>query len=153
MSQRTWSTGTAPREPAVDGVRVAAWAASVALETGLLHVLACADHFREWWGYGVFFLIVALCQVIGGAALLLTSNRTLFWIGLLGTACVLVIWALSRTVGAPIGPDGVGPESIGLLDAACTILEVVLVGLLARLLRRPEPAPLAWASVLGRHGR
>jgi hypothetical protein len=31
-------------------------------------MIACSDHFREWWGYGVFVLVVVLCQIIGGTA-------------------------------------------------------------------------------------
>jgi hypothetical protein len=30
------------------------WAASLTIETGLLHLSACSAHVREWWGYGVF---------------------------------------------------------------------------------------------------
>lgn len=121
------------------------WAASLTIETGLLHLIACSDHFREWWGYGVFFLVVALCQIVGGAALLVKSSRGLYLTGIVGMAIVLAVWAVSRTVGVPIGPEGVGPEPIGLLDGACTLLEVTVICFLLRLLRHPSPAPLVGA--------
>ena len=58
--------------------RLPLWAASLTIETGLLHMIACSDPFRAWWGYGVFFLVVALCQIIGGTALLVKSSRGLY---------------------------------------------------------------------------
>ena len=132
-------------DPARGMPRLPLWAASLTIETGLLHAIACSDHFREWWGYGVFFLAVALCQIIGGTALLVTSSRGLYLTGIVGMAVVLAVWAASRTVGVPIGPDGGGPEPIGLLDGACSLLEATVICVLLRLLRRPSPAPLAGA--------
>jgi hypothetical protein len=31
--------------------RLPLWAASLTIETGLRHMIACSDHFREWWGF------------------------------------------------------------------------------------------------------
>lgn len=122
--------------------RVALWAAALAASAGLVHALAGEGHFSEWWGYGVFFLAVSICQFCGGAALLFWNERQLYWTGIVGTAIVLLIWTASRTVGVPIGPDGAGPERIGVLDGISLVLEVGLIWCLARLLRHPEPAPL-----------
>jgi hypothetical protein len=133
----------AGREPrgAEGPPRLRLWAGSLAMETGLLHVIASGDHFREWWGYGLFFLVVSLCQFIGGAALFFKCGYALYWTGIIGTAIVLAIWTLSRTTGVHIGPDGAGPEPIGLLDATCTGLEVVLIWCLVRLLRHSRATP------------
>jgi hypothetical protein len=48
------STQTRPlADDAARGMpRLPLWVASLTIETGLLHMIACSDHFREWWGYG-----------------------------------------------------------------------------------------------------
>jgi hypothetical protein len=123
------------------------WAAGLAAGAGLVHALAGEGHFSAWWGYGLFFLAVSICQLVGGAALLFWSDRRLYRTGIGGTAIVLLIWAISRTVGVPIGPDGAGPEPIGALDGISVALEVALIWYLIQLLRHPGRAPLE--GVLG----
>jgi hypothetical protein len=118
--------------------RLPLWAASLTIETGLLHMIACSDHVRAWWGYGIDFLVVALCQIVGGTALLIKSSRGPYLTGIVGMAVVLAVWAVSRTVGLSIGPDGVGREPIGLLDGAYRLLEATVICVLLRLLRRPS---------------
>ena len=118
------------------------WAAVLAAASGIVHALAGEGHFSEWWGYGVFFLAVSICQLAGGAALLFWSDRRLYWTGIIGTAIVLAVWTVSRTVGVQIGPDGAGPEPIGVLDAISDTLELATLYCLIRLLRHNGPAPL-----------
>ncbi len=152
MKQDAPATARSPfDDPAREMPLLPLWTASLTIETGLLHLIACSDHFREWWGYGVFFLIVALCQIVGGSALLVKSGRGLYLTGITGTAVILIVWGISRTVGVHIGPEGVAPEPIGLLDGACTLLEATVVCLLLRLLRRPPSAPLAGLYDAWRH--
>ena len=139
---------TPPGDRAAEAARRAhLWAAGLAAGAGLVHALAGEGHFSEWWGYGLFFLAVSICQFVGGAALLFWSDRRLYWTGVGGTAIVLLIWVLSRTVGVPIGPDGAGPERIGVLDGISVALEVALIWYLVQLLRHPGRAPLE--GVLG----
>ena len=81
--------GSTPIRPVADDAargmpRLPWWAASLTLETGLLHMIAGSDHVRARWGYGVFFLVVALCQIIGGTALLVKSSRGLYLTGIVG---------------------------------------------------------------------
>ncbi len=121
-------------------------AAGLAAGSGLVHALAGEGHFSEWWGYGMFFLAVSISQFLGGAALLFWSDRRLYWTGIIGTSIVLVVWTLSRTVGVHIGPgDDAGPEKIGVLDSVSNTLELATLWYLAKLLRRPGPAPLEGA--------
>jgi hypothetical protein len=63
------------------------WAVSLTIETGLLHLSACSEHFREWWGYGVFLLVVALGPISGGTALLVKSSRGLYLTGIVASCC------------------------------------------------------------------
>ena len=84
--------GSTPIRPVADDAargmpRLPWWAASLTLETGLLHMIAGSDHVRARWGYGVFFLVVALCQIIGGTALLVKSSRGLYLTGHIRARC------------------------------------------------------------------
>ena len=117
--------------------RTQVWAAGLAAGAGLVHALAGEGHFAEWWGYGMFFLLVSMCQFMGGAALLFWSDKRLYWTGIVGTVVVLAVWTASRTIGVPIGPDGSGPEKVGVLDAVSVILELGLIWCLAQLTRHP----------------
>ena len=143
MSQHVSQRRAAPPDAPPIPSRLQLWAASLAIEAGIVHVIAGSDHFREWWAYGVFFSVVSLCQMTGGVTLLVSSSRWLYWVGIFGTAAVLAVWAVSRTVGVPIGPDGIGPERVGLLDTICVVCEVGLIWCLWRLLRQPRSAALA----------
>lgn len=122
--------------------RIHLWASGLALSAGFAHALAGEGHFAEWWGYGLFFLAVSICQVSGAAALLFWNDRRLYWTGIAGTLVVLVIWTASRTVGVPIGPGGATPERVGVLDGISVVLELGLLWSLSWLLRHPGPAPL-----------
>ncbi len=132
------------REPpsSLSPSRLPLWAIGLAGGAGFVHALAGEGHFSEWWGYGIFFVTVSVCQVAGAVALLFWSDRRLYWTGIIGTAIVLFVWTLSRTVGIHIGPEGAGPEPIGVLDSISGLMELGLIWVLARLLRHPEPAPL-----------
>jgi hypothetical protein len=101
-----------------------AWAVS------LIHVRAALDHFDEYVPYALSFVGLAALQLIWGIAALRRPSRRLWAIGAAGNLAVVVIWALSRTSGLPIGPDARAAETVGLLDLIATLDEVMLVALL-----------------------
>src|SRR5215217_7330059 len=37
-------------------------AAALSLLAGLIHLWVAPEHFEEWWGYGVFFLVAGAVQ-------------------------------------------------------------------------------------------
>ena len=45
-------------------------AAGLSVLAGLLHLLVMPEHFDEWLGYGLFFLVVALAQLVYAVLLL-----------------------------------------------------------------------------------
>jgi len=49
--------------------------AALTLVAASMHAWAMPEHFGEWWGYGVFFLVVAAAQGFYGVALLRRSNH------------------------------------------------------------------------------
>ena len=48
-------------------------------------------------------------------------------VGAAGNAAVVLVWAVSRTAGLPIGPEVWHPEAISALDVVATALEAGLV--------------------------
>ena len=107
-------------------------AAALAVAAGL-HLAAFPGHREEGIATAAFFLLVAVAQL--AAAYLLRRGaglraRLAIAAGNLG---LVVLWAVSRSVGVPGGGHGASPEPVALLDLLAVAAELtVVVGLLAR---------------------
>jgi hypothetical protein len=74
-----------------------------------MHLWVVPEHLEEWWGYGAFFLVLA----------------------------VAILWLVTRTTGIPLlGPHAGEVEGVGVLDLACTLAEVGVVATLGVLAMR-----------------
>ena len=138
------SRATSQYHAAVVGATSLAAALSVA--GAMIHAYMMPQHFGEWWGYGVFFLISTLAQAAGAVALVGWPRRWLFLVGVAGNLLILTVWAVSRTVGTPFfGPGAGDVEPVATIDVVCAVVEALTVILLAVLtVARPasgEPAP------------
>ena len=128
----------------------------LSLFAGLIHGIVSPDHFAEWWGYGVFFIVAAFAQAGYGAIPLFRRMvedesvlvgwdrpklRAFLWTGIAGNCATLLLWLVTRTVGIPFfGPEAGKVEAIGFWDSLSKLVEVALVVNLALLLRRlPSP--------------
>ena len=100
-----------------------------------VHAAVCPAHFRESAVFGLFFAGSAVAQVLWSVAMVLRPSRRLVRGAVAGNASVLVLWAVTRTVGLPFGllPR---PEAIGPWDLSCGAWELVVVLTCATLLRR-----------------
>ncbi len=134
-------------------------AVGLALGAALVHVWAMPGHFAEWWGYGAFFLLVAVAQGLYGLALLARPGRALFFLGIGGNLAVVSLYVVTRTVGVPFfGPHAGEVEAVGLTDSVAAVLEVALVvalGALCWRARLPEvssPVGPVWGSGAARVG-
>jgi hypothetical protein len=96
------------------------------------------EHFAEYMLYGVFFLAISWAQLIWPAALAWRPARPWLWLGIAGNAVVIGVYAASRTVGLPFGPDLHHTESVGALDVVSCALEAALIAGCAALLWRPS---------------
>lgn len=114
-----------------------------------VHFVVMPEHFEEATLYGVFFVVAATLQVVFGLLVLARPTRPLIVVGLVGNLVVIALWAVTRTVGIPVGPDNGHPESVSGLDVIATGFEVLIVsGSLALLWRRhirPALRPSSWA--------
>lgn len=128
------------REPAVaqassERLDIAVYTtAAISLAAALIHLWATPEHLVEWWGYGVFFITVALAQGLFGVALLRWQSQGLLLAGIVGNLSVVLLYLMSRVSGMPLGPHAGKVEQAGTLDMAATASEVVVVILLVSLL-------------------
>jgi hypothetical protein len=107
----------------------AAMTAAVVLSAAasIVHVAVCPEHLREAAIYGVFFAAVASVQLGWAACARLKRWTWLPAVGLAGNLAIVVLWAVTRTVGVPLGPGAGEVESIGVLDIVATACEVGVV--------------------------
>src|SRR5262249_32773825 len=128
-------TGPATVPPYLPGGLAALSAGAAAV-----HFAVTFETFAEYTLYGVFFLVISWAQMIWPAVLLWRPSRFWLWLGIAGNAIVIAVYAASRTVGLPFGPDLHHPEPAGPLDVMAGVLQVALLAWCAALLWR---APLA----------
>ncbi len=129
-------------------------AAGLSLGAAAIHFAVIGDHFAEYAPYGVAFAALAWFQVGWAIAYLEAPSTPAAAFGAAINGGAVVVWALSRTVGLPIGPEPGELEPVGPLDLVATAMEIALIGLLlwnlagARLRLRPAlPATSAMAIV------
>lgn len=109
---------TAPAIP----LRIAAGSSVIA---GLLHYAAVPEHRAQWWAAAVFFTALAALQIIWAALVWCDGRRSVLCAGALVNAGAVALWVVSRSSGLPFGPEAGDPESIGVLDVASTLAELV----------------------------
>jgi hypothetical protein len=129
----------------------------LSLGAAAIHFGVISEHFAEWWAAGAFFIVVGWFQAFWAVLLAVRAGRTVGAVGALGNAAIVGVWLVSRTVGLPFGPEAGVPESVGLADAAATLLEVGLVvggavlagigGAAVRRLRMSVAAAAMWGAV------
>jgi hypothetical protein len=92
-----------------------------------VHAGVAGAHFREAEAFGVFFTLTAAFQTGWPIAMVRWPSRRLAAVGAVGSAGLILLWIVSRTVGLPLGPDRWTPEAIGAADALATACEAVAV--------------------------
>jgi hypothetical protein len=114
----------------------------LSLYASLLHNWVLPEHYREWWGYGLFFFVCTAAQAFYAGAILFWPRRPVYVLGILGTAAVLVLYAVTRTLGVPlVGPYSGHVEPVGFTDLLAAAVEVALIAVLVCLVARPSASP------------
>ena len=126
--------------------------ASLSVGAAAIHFAVVFEHFAEYALYGAFFLVISWAQLIWPVVLLWRPSRLWLWLGIAGNAVIIAVYAASRTVGLPFGPDLHSPESVGALDVMSCVLEFGLIVGCAALLWRPSLAdrPVARGGAVAR---
>lgn len=99
------------------------------------HLAVMPDHFQQSWMYGAFFAVVAPLQVAIAWMILVRARRAELTAALTFSLTIVVLWAVTRLVGVPIGPDNGGTEAPGVLDIFATSCELLTSAALLYLLR------------------
>lgn len=118
-------------------------AAALSALAGFIHIAVTPDHFEEWIGYGLFFLIASTLQFMYALLLLAhAANRELLLAGIVGNGLIIVLWAITRTVGIPFfGPEAGEVEAVGVLDTVSKLVEGALIVCLFVLRRTNSATP------------
>ena len=148
-STATTAPALEPRFTAERLLRLSGAAALVA--AAVVHLAVMDEHYAVWPAASSFFLLLALAQAGCAFGLVQLGVRQAALVGLPINGGALLVWALSRTVGLPIGPHAGQAEAAeradvlaaGLEALAVLVLAVLLVPAFGRLLRRPL-TQLAW---------
>jgi len=117
--------------------------ASTLLGAAVIHAAQAPSHFAEWWTAGVTFVGLAAAQALLGAAAAIWADRRVWLLAQAVSLAAIGLWAISRTVGLPVGPEVGEPEPVGRADLVAVALEAATV-LAATLLAWPG------ATVAGR---
>jgi hypothetical protein len=129
----TGSAATAERSPhGADATRTLAGEMKLtlglaSLSAALIHVMAGVHHFAEWWLFGVGFMVMAVAQAVSAATLALSDARPALVAAVALNAPIVLLWAWSRTLGLPIGPEAGTAEGIGVADVMASVTEAVIV--------------------------
>src|SRR5262245_16587690 len=98
--------------------------ASASAGAAAIHYAVIAEHFDEWWGFGLFCVASAVAQLAWAMAVVASRSRLLMWVGVVGNAAIVVLWIVTRTVGTLVGPEPATPEPIALADSLATAFEI-----------------------------
>ena len=111
-------------------------AAVLVFASSVIHSVVIADHFEEYWLFGSFFAVVTLAQAVWVMLVFQEPlDRRLLVVGAVGNALLIAVWAVSRTVGVPFGPEPWSPETIGAIDLLSKADELAAVVLIVVVLR------------------
>lgn len=114
------------------------------ISAAFIHFALIEEHFREWWGYGLFFIIAGLAQLIYGLIIIkfkekkYSKSRELFYfIGIIGNILIIIFYLITRIVGIPFfGPDAGSIEAVGVIDIFSKFIEILGIIFLVFLVKR-----------------
>jgi hypothetical protein len=101
--------------------------AAASTAAGVIHLAVIPEHFEEWMLAGVFFVALAVFQLLWALLVVARPQRLALAAGVVVNAAVIAVWAISRTGGFPWGPHAGEPEAVGALDLAATAFEALIV--------------------------
>jgi hypothetical protein len=120
-----------PEAPDALSGAVRTMAAGLSIGAAVIHFGAVPGHIQEaaWVGPGL--VVAGTFQAAWALAWLIERSPSVIRFGILGNLVIVALWLVSRTSGLPVGDLAGRPEAIGGADAAATLYELLLVGLLA----------------------
>jgi hypothetical protein len=93
----------------------------------VIHFAVVPTHWQEWTPSGLFFVAIALFQLIWALVVLVRANAAVLAAGIVANVGAAALWALSRTAGAPFGPPAGEPEVVEAAGLCALLLECYVV--------------------------
>jgi hypothetical protein len=84
-------------------------------------------HWTDWLPSGVFFASMAVFQLIWGYLAWSHPMRLILAVGVAGNAGAAALWVMSRTAGAPVGPNAGEPEAVEAAGISVLLLQCYVV--------------------------
>ncbi len=119
-------------------------AAVLVFASSFLHSAVIADHIEYWLPFGICFAVATIAQAVWAALIYRDPlNRRVLVAGAIGNFALVVVWAISRTVGTPVGPEPWRPEPVGFADVFATLDELMAVVLILVVIAASRGARIA----------
>lgn len=112
--------------------------AACAAGAAAIHLAMVPAHMSEWAAEGVAFVISGWIQLAIAALVLVHSRRWVMLTALVSSLVFIGAYLVTRTVGAPFGPQQGVTEPTAFVDLACVGLEAALALLSLLALARPR---------------
>jgi hypothetical protein len=118
----------APRAAEKTDSRLAARLAAIAsLGAAVIHLAVVPTHWQEWMPSGLFFVAIALFQLIWARVMPTRPTTAVLAAGIAANVGAAALWVQSRTAGAPFGPHAGEPELVKAAGLCALLLEVYVV--------------------------
>ncbi|WP_237568704.1 hypothetical protein [Mycolicibacterium lacusdiani] len=118
----------APRTARKTDSRLAARLAALAsIGASVIHFAVVPNHWQEWMPAGVFFASLALFQLLWARLILSRTTIPVLAVGIVFNIGAIALWALSRTAGAPFGPNAGEAELVQAADLCALLLQIYVV--------------------------
>ncbi len=102
-------------------------AAALSVGASVIHAIVIPSHYSESVLYGAFFATAAVAQLGWAVLVVVRPRRGVLLAGVAGNFGIVVLWAVTRTAGIPLGVAAGQREAVGALDSACGLLELGVV--------------------------
>lgn len=112
--------------------------AACAAGAAAIHLAMVPAHMAEWAPEGVAFVLTGWLQLAIAALVLVRSRRWVLHTSVISSAIFIGAYLVTRTVGAPFGPQQGVVEPRSFVDLACVLLEALMLGLSLVALWRPR---------------
>jgi hypothetical protein len=130
-------------EPVTGGVEPLSTAARALLAVlcgaaAAVHFAMVPAHAADWRLEGIGFMIAGWVQVLLVVMLVVRPTRRWLAVAIVANVAFIGVWAISRTVGLPAGPNSGIKEAVTSVDLTCVIAEALTVLAAVALLIRPR---------------
>lgn len=102
-------------------------AATASIGAAVIHFAVTPMHWKDWLPSGLFFASIAVFQLVWGFIAWSRPTMVVLVAGILGNAGSAALWVLSRTAGAPFGPNAGQPEAVEAAGICVLLLQCYVV--------------------------